>query len=52
MTILTSMGVEGAGASLMIDVFGDIEGFWYNFTFAVLIIVFHLFLYSDSGKYK
>jgi len=43
MTILTSLGVEGAGASLMIDVFGDIEGFWYNFTFAVLIIVFTYF---------
>jgi preprotein translocase subunit SecY len=42
-TILTGIGADGEGASWMITVFGNIQGFWYNFTFAVLIIVFTYF---------
>ncbi|MET1169885.1 MAG: preprotein translocase subunit SecY [Flavobacteriales bacterium] len=42
-TVLTGIGADGEGASWMITVFGNIQGFWYNFTFAVLIIVFTYF---------
>jgi len=42
-TILTGIGADGESATWMITVFGDIQGFWYNFTFAVLIIVFTYF---------
>jgi preprotein translocase subunit SecY len=36
-------GLEGAGATWMVDVFGNIQGFWYNFVFAMLILVFTYF---------
>ena len=32
--------------------FSDIFGFWYNVVFAVLIIIFHLFLYSNYCAYE
>ena len=38
----TSSG-DGASASWLITVFSDIQGFWYNFFFAVMIILFTYF---------
>lgn len=42
-TVLQYSGAEGDTVSWMITVFGDIQGLWYNLTFAVLIIVFTYF---------
>jgi len=43
LTVVQYTGLEGAGATWMVDVFGDIQGFWYNFVFAMLILVFTYF---------
>jgi preprotein translocase subunit SecY len=42
-TVVQYTGLEGAGATWMVDVFGNIQGFWYNFVFAMLILVFTYF---------
>lgn len=43
LTVVQYTGLEGASATWMVDVFGDIQGFWYNFVFAMLILVFTYF---------
>jgi preprotein translocase subunit SecY len=43
LTIVQYAGLEGSGTTWMVDVFGDIQGFWYNFVFVVLILVFTYF---------
>jgi preprotein translocase subunit SecY len=43
LTIVQYAGLEGTGTTWMVDVFGDIQGFWYNFVFVVLILVFTYF---------
>jgi len=43
LTVVQYTGLEGAGATWMVDVFGNIQGFWYNFVFAMLILVFTYF---------
>ncbi len=43
LTVVQYTGLEGASATWMVDVFGNIQGFWYNFVFAVLILVFTYF---------
>ena len=42
-TVLQYSGAEGEGVSWLITVFGNIQGVWYNLTFAILIIVFTYF---------
>src|SRR5690606_6785450 len=42
-TVLTYSGLEGEGANIVAKAFSDIQGFWYNFVFAVLIILFTYF---------
>jgi preprotein translocase subunit SecY len=42
-TVLQYSGTESDGASWLITVFGNIQGLWYNLTFALLIIVFTYF---------
>lgn len=42
-TFLTFSGNDGSGAGWVIEFFGNIQGFWYNFVFAVLIILFTYF---------
>jgi len=43
LTIVQYTGLEGSGATWLVNVFGDIQGFWYNFVFALLILVFTYF---------
>jgi preprotein translocase subunit SecY len=43
---ITALQYSGAGTDSMpwlIDIFGNIQGFWYNFIFAALILVFTFF---------
>jgi preprotein translocase subunit SecY len=40
MTVVQYTGIE---ASWMIDIFGNIQGFWYNFVFAIMILIFTYF---------
>jgi preprotein translocase subunit SecY len=42
-TVLQYAGAEGESMSWFITVFGNIQGLWYNVTFALLIIVFTYF---------
>ena len=42
-TILTYSGLESESANIIATAFSDIQGFWYNFVFAVLIILFTYF---------
>ncbi len=42
-TVLTYSGLESEGANILATAFSDIQGFWYNFVFAVLIILFTYF---------
>ena len=42
-TVVQYTGLEGSGATWLVNVFGDIQGFWYNFVFALLILVFTYF---------
>ncbi|MGB0175653.1 MAG: preprotein translocase subunit SecY [Owenweeksia sp.] len=42
-TVLTYSGLESEGANIIATAFSDIQGFWYNFVFAVLIILFTYF---------
>jgi preprotein translocase subunit SecY len=43
LTVVQYAGLEGSGATWIVDVFGNIQGFWYNFVFAMLILVFTYF---------
>ena len=43
LTVVQYTGLEGSGATWLVNVFGDIQGFWYNFVFALLILVFTYF---------
>ena len=43
LTVVQYAGLEGSGTTWMVDVFGDIQGFWYNFVFVALILVFTYF---------
>ena len=43
LTVVQYTGIEGSGATWLVNVFGDIQGFWYNFVFALLILVFTYF---------
>ena len=43
LTVVQYAGLEGSGATWVVDVFGNIQGFWYNFVFAMLILVFTYF---------
>lgn len=42
-TILQYTGIESDGASAFATTFANIQGFWYNFVFGLLIIVFTYF---------
>lgn len=42
-TVLTYSGLQSEGANVIATAFSDIQGFWYNFVFAVLIILFTYF---------
>ena len=44
-TVLTYTGFESGGASSFITLFSNIQGFWYNLIFALMIILF-TFLYT------
>ena len=44
-TVLSYSGADGGGASSLITLFSNIQGFWYNFIFALMIILF-TFLYT------
>jgi len=43
LTLVQYIGMEGNGAQWLVDVFGNIQGFWYNFVFAMLILIFTYF---------
>jgi preprotein translocase subunit SecY len=43
LTVVQYAGLTGEGTSWMVDLFGNIQGFWYNFVFVVLILVFTYF---------
>ena len=42
-TVLTYSGLETGNANWLVSMFSNIQGFWYNFVFAVLIILFTYF---------
>ena len=42
-TFLQYSGADGEGVSWVINIFGNIQGFWYNLVFGVLIILFTYF---------
>lgn len=42
-TLLNFTGADGDGATAFATTFSDIQGFWYNFVFGLLIIVFTYF---------
>ncbi len=42
-TVLSYSGLETGNATWLVSMFSDIQGFWYNFVFAVLIILFTYF---------
>lgn len=42
-TVLSYSGLESGNATWLVSMFSDIQGFWYNFVFAVLIILFTYF---------
>jgi preprotein translocase subunit SecY len=42
-TVLSYTGGEGASTNIIVTLFSDIAGFWYNLIFAVLIILFTYF---------
>lgn len=42
-TVLSYSGLETGNASWLVSMFSDIQGFWYNLVFAVLIILFTYF---------
>lgn len=43
LTVLSYSGLESGNASWLVSMFSDIQGFWYNMLFAVLIILFTYF---------
>ena len=43
LTVVQYAGLTGEGTSWMVDLFGNIQGFWYNFVFVTLILVFTYF---------
>jgi len=44
-TVLTYAGIQGGGATTFMTLFSNIQGFWYNLIFAVLIVLF-TYLYT------
>ncbi|AEV34034.1 preprotein translocase subunit SecY [Owenweeksia hongkongensis] len=42
-TVLSYAGLESGNANWLVSMFSDIQGFWYNFVFAVMIILFTYF---------
>ena len=42
-TVLQYSGAQGDSVSWVVTIFGNIQGFWYNLVFAVLIILFTYF---------
>lgn len=42
-TVLSYSGLESGNANWLVSMFSDIQGFWYNLVFAVLIILFTYF---------
>ncbi len=42
-TVLSYSGLESGNASWLVSMFSDIQGFWYNLVFALLIILFTYF---------
>ncbi len=42
-TVLTVSGSDSSDANWLLTMFGNIQGFWYNFLFAVMIILFTYF---------
>jgi len=42
-TVLTYSGLESDNANWIVSMFSDIQGFWYNFVFALMIILFTYF---------
>ena len=43
LTVVQYAGMTGEGSTWMVTMFGDIQGFWYNFVFVLLILVFTYF---------
>lgn len=43
LTVLQYSGAEGESVSNFVSFFSNIQGFWYNFTFAIMIILFTYF---------
>jgi len=43
LTVVQYAGMTGEGSTWMVTLFGDIQGFWYNFVFVLLILVFTYF---------
>ena len=42
-TVLQYSGAQGESVSWVVSIFGNIQGFWYNFVFAVMLILFTYF---------
>ena len=42
-TVLSYAGLQNGSASWLVSMFSNIKGFWYNFVFAILIILFTYF---------
>lgn len=42
-TVLSYSGLESGNATWLVSMFSDIQGFWYNLVFALLIILFTYF---------
>lgn len=42
-TVLSYSGLESGNANWLVSMFSDIQGFWYNLVFAILIILFTYF---------
>ncbi len=43
LTVVQYAGMTGEGSTWMVTMFGDIQGFWYNLVFVLLILVFTYF---------
>lgn len=42
-TVLSYAGLQSGNANWLVSMFSNIQGFWYNFVFAILIILFTYF---------
>ncbi len=42
-TVLTYSGLQNSNATLLVSMFSNIQGFWYNFVFGIMVILFTYF---------